>query len=140
MPLPPINLDPAVKAALARFRASRTAPSPLESALDAVVLVADIGGEALLTMDGRLLQHGWDDDDDAFSEITSTVMRRAVLVLGSQRVPELARVLPQRQEGAVDCAECGATGWLQLKVDFRIPCGQCGGMGWKDSDGKRDAG
>jgi hypothetical protein len=130
-----IEIDAELKSALTRFRAARPEQSRLERELDAVVLVSDIGGDALLTMDGRLTQ---DSPFDGVTEIASLFSRRAVLVLGVQRIPELARVLPTRVSGAEDCDPCGGRGWLQVKSDFRIPCPGCGGMGWLDDDMRQE--
>jgi hypothetical protein len=126
-----VVVDAEMKEALRRYRATSPEHSHLEAELDAVVLVSDMGGDALLTMDGRLLQ---DSPFDGLGEIGSVILRRAVLFLGSQRVPELARLLPARTSDASECEQCRGGGWFQVKPDFRIPCGQCGGMGWVDDE------
>jgi hypothetical protein len=81
-----IEIDAELRNALTRFRAARPEQSGLERELDAVVLVSDVGGDALLTMDGRLIQ---DSPLDGVTEITSLSSRRVVLVLGAQRIPGL---------------------------------------------------
>src|SRR5205814_9628428 len=121
-----VALDADLKDALRRFRASRPWHSKIENKLDAVVLVSDLGGASLLTLDGRLLQ---DSPFDGLGEIASVIQRRMVLFLGAQEIPELARVLPRRTPDAVDCVECERTGWLRVKADFQIPCARCGGLG-----------
>ena len=126
-----LNLDEDLKAALRRFRASRPDQSALEASLDAVVLVSDLGGDALLTMDGRLLQ---DSPFDGLTEIASVAMRRAVLFLGARHVPELARIFPPRSGDAIGCEQCGGGGWFHIKSDFAIACGGCGGMRWIDAE------
>ena len=127
----PVELDADLRDALRRYRATRPTQSHQESLLDAVVLVSDMGGDALLTLDGRLLQ---DSPFDGLSEIGSIIHRRAILFLGARRIPELVRVLPLRTSDATDCDQCAGSGWFHVKVDFRIPCGSCGGMGWIDDD------
>jgi len=126
-----VELDSELKDALRRFRATRATQSHLETSLDAVVLTSDVGGDALLTLDGRLLQ---DSPFDGLSEIESVIMRRAVLFLGSRRVPELASAFPRRSQNASGCEQCGGSGWFPVKVDFQIACGGCGGMGWVDDE------
>jgi hypothetical protein len=81
-----IEIDAELRNALTRFRAARPEQSGLERELDAVVLVSDVGGDALLTMDGRLIQ---DSPLDGVTEITSLSSGRVVLVLGAQRIPGL---------------------------------------------------
>ena len=82
----PVELDTDLKDALRRYRATRPEQSQQESALDAVVLVSDIGGDALLTLDGRLLQ---DSPFDGLSEIGSIILRRAILFLGGTTNPRI---------------------------------------------------
>jgi hypothetical protein len=130
-----VELDGELKEALRRFRARRPKPSRLETSLDAVVLMSDVGGDALLTLDGRLLQ---DSPFDGLSEIESVIMRRAVLFLGSRDVPELVRAFPKRPQDATQCEQCAGTGWFPVKVDFHIACGGCGGMGWVDDEVRRE--
>ena len=80
----PVELDANLRDALRRYRATRPTQSHQESALDAVVLVSDIGGDALLTLDGRLLQ---DSPFDGLSDISSIIHRRSILFLGARRTP-----------------------------------------------------
>ena len=130
-----IELDADLIEALRRYRATRPEQSPLETSLDAVVLFSDVGGDALLTLDGRLLQNS---PFDGLGEIESVILRRATLFLGARRVPELSRVFPKRPDNASGCEQCGGSGWFQVKADFKIACGHCGGMGWVDDDARRE--
>jgi hypothetical protein len=126
-----VELDSDLREALRRYRATRPNQSRLETELDAVVLFSDVGGDALLTLDGRLLQNS---PFDGLGEIDSVILRRAALFLGSQQVPELTRVFPVRPSDAPTCNQCGGTGWVKVIPDFSIACGQCGGMGWVDDE------
>jgi hypothetical protein len=126
-----VELDSDLKDALRRYRATKLNQSRLEIELDAVVLFSDVGGDALLTFEGRLLQSS---PFDGLSEIDSITMRRAALFLGSQQVPELTRVFPVRPSDAPTCGQCAGSGWFKVKPEFSIACGQCGGMGWVDDE------
>ena len=55
----------------------------------------------------------------------SNVLR--MLVWGAERYPELAKLLPARDAGAVDCPTCRA---IPLFAELNVLCPTCGGLGW----------
>jgi hypothetical protein len=64
---------------------------------------------------------------DAVSIHTDRSKILRMLVWGAKQYPELARLLPVRDEGAVDCPTCRA---IPLFTDRKVLCPTCDGLGW----------
>jgi hypothetical protein len=91
----------------------------------AFLVYADIGGAALLSVDGRVWELPWDAED---AHEASVQGRLLALVIGAERFPELQELLPVRPASTPDCAACQGTGRFG---DFEnIKCLKCAGLGW----------
>ena len=108
--------------------AKRDAPDRLTSDGRAVRIYADVAGAAYITPEGEVLTQVWDADETPKLE-TNPNARYAALVIGTERWPELAGLLPSRPALVPDCSACGGSGWLQLGTAGLV-CGYCGGLGW----------
>ncbi|MDP3793126.1 MAG: hypothetical protein Q8R07_00030, partial [Candidatus Uhrbacteria bacterium] len=56
--------------------------------------------------------------------------RIGAMIVGVRRFPFLRAMLPERQAGTKDCAECHGTGDLNTEQLSGILCITCGGLGW----------
>ncbi len=120
-----------------------TAPDPetpeperirtIAAKIGALPLVTDMGGLYALRPDGEIISVAWDDDEPPRSERDPRI-RNAMLFQGSKRYPELAALVPNRPEQAIDCPHCSGTGVVRIEghEPEEIPsliC-YCGGLGW----------
>jgi hypothetical protein len=99
----------------------------LASGLDTVDIYGSVAGGYTMTLDGRIFE--WDLDIES-REVTDTTRLRLALRLGAKLIPELARLLPPRPAGAIDCVECHGTGERSVGDQARWLCNACGGSGW----------
>ena len=97
----------------------------------AIYLYGTIGSEAVLLPDGRVriwYADQWPESEEYTERDASPKERIGALVLGARRHPELHELLPERPDGAPNCATCAGTG------DFppapAILCPACEGLGW----------
>jgi hypothetical protein len=99
----------------------------------ALRLYGTIGSEAVLHPDGTVVIYDYDDyrTDGSGGYTIGTAAeggeRIAALVLGAERMPELAATLPARPEGAFDCGMCER--WPRGMI-----CPVCYGLGWVETD------
>jgi len=111
----------------------------LAEAEDAVVMSGGMGAAMYLTLDGRVIV--WDDDLDGEEteprEAKDVKEMFTAIVVGAKRrkAPELLSLLPPRPKAALDCPDCGNSGWRQFGLDVngepvKIICWDCGGIGW----------
>jgi hypothetical protein len=85
-----------------------------------------------LRANGEVVVVGEDEDHpeaDTIHTERGHVLR--ALVWGSERYPELRRLLPARGPGAVDC-RCRA---IPLFAEGKVLCPECGGLGWLPRSG-----
>jgi nucleotide-binding universal stress UspA family protein len=89
-------------------------------------LYGTIGADVFLRPDGSTiaLVEGGRGEPDRWV-VGTEADRIADLVIGAERHPELARLLPSRPPSAADCTACGATGRIH-----GIVCAACSGLGW----------
>ena len=98
----------------------------------AFVIYADLGGAALLDLDGRVWFFPW-DGEAAWED--SANWRLTALVIGAERFPELQELLPVRPSLAPDCSSCQGTGsFAHLR---KVKCPGCGGLGWQSDESGR---
>lgn len=102
----------------------------VESSHDAFLLDPGMGPMLYLTTDGRVLvdERAWDGDN--VREATDDEAT-AALVAGAANtsIAALLDLIPAKPDGAVDCAMCSATRWLDIGPHHLI-CGHCHGRGW----------
>jgi hypothetical protein len=131
---------------LPAFMAARTAAAEREHPERAkwlkeaggITLFGTIGAEAYLRPDGSVWYYravDWANSDEYEWREARGNERWAALVLGSKRMPELKKLLPQRPPNAPDCGRCGGRGEIlvsrQAEGDDRgIICPDCGALGW----------
>jgi hypothetical protein len=85
-----------------------------------------------LRANGEVVVVGEDEDrPDVDTVHTERGKVLQALVWGSERYPELRRLLPARGPGAVDC-RCRA---IPLFAEGKVLCPQCGGLGWLPNAG-----
>lgn len=98
----------------------------------AFVIYADLGGAALLDLDGRVWMFAW-DGEAAWED--SAKWRLLALVIGAERFPELKELLPVRPALAPDCSSCQGTGtFAHLR---KVKCWECAGLGWLSDESGR---
>jgi hypothetical protein len=105
---------------------------------DAFLLDGGLGPPTYLSADGRII---WDDDVWGVQGTLGEAL--AAIVAGSRKntLPELRLLLPPRDDAALDCADCDATGEFdahgQMRdVDgrpFSVVCPTCCGLGWQSA-------
>ncbi len=105
----------------------------IEREYDAVILDGGLGTALYLTRDGRVIVDGTGWDELGVREATREEAFTA-LVVGARKTGEsgLLALLPPRPANALDCRDCGATGWRELGEERRFVCATCGGVGWLD--------
>jgi hypothetical protein len=91
----------------------------------AFLVYSDIGGAALLSVDGRVWELPW-DDEDAYEATPQG--RLCALVIGAERFPELQELLPIRPASTPNCLGCQGTG--KFSNFDKVRCLQCSGLGW----------
>ena len=104
-----------------------------------VLLFGTIGSEAFLRPDGSVWYHevvNWPSDPEKYEWREGRGNDRwAALVLGSKRMPELRKLLPQRPPNAPNCSACGGRGLIfpspaEEARDRGVICADCGALGW----------
>ena len=95
-----------------------------------IMLYGTIGHQAVLRPDGAVWfyvdvsrpnspeQYEW--------QLGEGLERIGALVLGTERFPELAALLPERPANTPDCARCNGSGMIMGK----LVCPDCGALGW----------
>ena len=91
----------------------------------AFLVYSDIGGAALLSVDGRVWELPWDADE---AQEASVPGRLLALVIAAERFPDLREMLPVRPASAPDCPACQGTG--RFAGFDNIKCLECAGLGW----------
>ena len=109
--------------------AAGSSGDPFESAarsFGALPLYQGWDGWLLLTIGGEVIE-----EVDGLLTPAVEPMRTFGLVTGSERYPELRRLLPERPASARNCLHCKGTGWLhQNDKPVRIRCAECRALGW----------
>ena len=105
--------------------------SPFEAAArkyNALPLYAGWCGWGLLTPQGDVLEA---DEEEGGVALANEPWRTLYLVVGAERFPEIASLLPQRPADATACSECMGTGWVHVEgCRTQFPCGPCRALGW----------
>jgi len=99
--------------------------------MNALPLVADMGGSFAIRATGELVQFDWDGSGPA-EPLEDARLVNVALYRGSLKFPELGPLVPRRSAGCVDCPHCAGTGKLALTTQpglEDIVC-YCGGVGW----------
>jgi hypothetical protein len=101
------------------------------------LLFGTIGSEAVLRPDGSVwicAADNWDDPSPNWEwREAHGVDRWGALVLGAERVPEVAQLLPERPSTAPTCARCAGGSYILGTATSRgIVCPECGGLGWME--------
>ncbi len=106
-----------------------------------VRLYGTIGSEGFLRPDGSVWIYeaeNWAAQEEVrgvWREATREE-RWAALVLGSARLPEVARLLPERPPGVPDCERCGGAGSTRSGAGGSgVICSGCWGLGWPHPSG-----
>ena len=100
-----------------------------------LLLFGTIGSDAVLRPDGSVwirAAPNWDDPkpDWEWREARG-VERWGALVLGAERAPEVAQLLPERPGSATTCARCAGASYILATATSRgVVCPECGGLGW----------
>lgn len=127
-----IVLPPDAAAAVARRIGEASGRvGELARRFDALPLYEDMGGAILLRRDGEVVALDHDDEASTAAEPWITIAR----VVGAEKYPELACLVPRRPDGATDCTHCGGAGswWIGAT---KLGCGICHRLGWiASSDG-----
>jgi len=89
----------------------------------ALPVYSDLGGTLLLTPDGDVITYR--HDNSSWSREIDPKWRRAAVIFGAQRFPELSDLLPVRPPDAPPCQYCQGTGRV-----VGIRCATCLGLGW----------
>ncbi len=98
----------------------------------AVILYATIGYNCYFSPEGDI----YTEDYDLASDAPSTFYRNQraqtqALVLASQIMPELVRLLPKRPLNALTCGMCEGNGRVHREIFQRgILCDECLRLGW----------
>lgn len=120
-------------------RAKKLHPGSVSKDGKAVCIEGSIGHNSYVSPDGDVFLEVYDigSDEPPFYD-RSRSAQIAVLVLGSETIPKLAEMLPERPPEAPICEKCNGSGWI-LQGLFRsstggkskgILCDECSGLGW----------
>jgi hypothetical protein len=96
----------------------------------ALPVYADMGGTLFLRPDGEILvlEH---DSTDAPQIEADPGWNITALVVGAEKYPELAQLLPARPPGTANCEECEGRGAVRLgSIGRDFLCGTRHGLGW----------
>ena len=87
---------------------------------NAAVMFGGMGDPMYLTLDGRVIIYECFMEEKGPREAKTLVEAAMAVVIGAKvrNFPELLSILPARPLNAVDCRNCGKTGWLKLVEDF----------------------
>jgi hypothetical protein len=118
----------------ARFeRAKESPPGRLSKDHKAVHICGSIGYDCYISPDGDIFMETYDLSNDEPSVAHSSRQAQiACLVLGSEYMPALAQLLPDRPPDTPTCDTCKGIGWLHRGVlgPQGILCHDCSGLGW----------
>lgn len=100
-----------------------------------LLLFGTIGSDAVLRPDGSVWIRGadnWDAPSPNWEwREARGVERWGALVLGAERVPEIAQLLPERTGAAPTCSRCAGGSYILGTATSRgVVCPECGGLGW----------
>ena len=130
-----MKLPPEIKSEIqARFeRAKESPPGRLSKDRKAVHICGSIGYDCYISPDGDIFMETYDlsNDEPPVAE-RSRQAQIACLVLGTEYLPALAQLLPERPPDAPMCDTCKGVGWLHRGVlgPKGILCHDCSGLGW----------
>ena len=98
-----------------------------------MTLYGTIGHEVYLRPDGTVWFHhavDWVNDPDTWAWSQATLPEAwGAFLIAAKRIPEVARLVPERPTTAPDCADCLGTG----RHVVGIQCPTCHGLGWPPS-------
>ena len=129
MELPP-ELKSEIQARFDRERESH--PERLSKDRSAVHICGSIGYDCYISPDGDIFMETYDFGDEPPVVDRSSRAQIECLVLGSEYMPALAQLFPERPSDAVTCDTCKGIGWLHRGVlgPQGILCHDCSGLGW----------
>jgi len=87
-----------------------------------------------IRVDGEIVTWSTEGEFAGVGSVHDQTMVLISLVAGSDRYPELRRLLPQRGPGAMDCG-CRD---VPLLASHKAFCGTCGGLGWLPKQDEQD--
>ena len=76
--------------------------------------------------DGEVVRWSTEGDFAGVRPVEDRMWLLSALVVGAQRYPELAALLPERTPDAIDCQCLNHP----LVASGQVLCGECGGVGW----------
>jgi hypothetical protein len=100
-----------------------------------IYLYGTIGSEAILLPSGAVRMSRadqWPESDVQTEREATTEERIAALVLGAEKWPQIAELLPARPTDAVDCSACRGAGMIPRPGG--VICSKCHGLGWVSSN------
>jgi len=105
---------------------------------DGFVLDGGLAPAAYLSADGRII---WDDDEGGVQGTLGEALAAVAAGARKKTLPELRLLLPPRDDSALDCAECEATGQYDAHGQIRdvggrrfpVVCPVCCGLGWQST-------
>lgn len=113
---------------------------PLLTEVPAMCIVATMGYEAYLRIDGRVLVAngiGFEPSDAELLHVGSFAESAGALNMAARsRYPELSALVPARPEHAQSCEACGGSGVTIVAPshpDCPIYCSVCHSLGWHPS-------
>ena len=120
----------------ARFdRAKESGIPRLSNDGSGVHICGSIGYDCYVSPDGDIFMETYElgSDEPPFAD-RSRPAQIACLVLGSEYVPALAQLLPDRPPSAPVCDTCKGAGWLHRGAfgPQGILCHDCSGLGWME--------
>jgi hypothetical protein len=93
-------------------------------------IYGDVGGAGYIRLDGTVFTEPWDEVDAEYTDDPNLLY--TVIVVGAKTRPALRELLPDRPQDAMDCRDCGGTGWVAVGGGDLV-CGTCHGLGWKSA-------
>ena len=130
-----MELPPEIKSEIqARFdRIKKSCAAQLSGDRTAVPICGSIGYTCYISPDGDIFMETYDlSNDEPPVADRSRLAQIACLVLGSEYMPALTQLLPNRPPGAPTCDTCKGVGWLHRGAlgPKGILCHDCSGLGW----------
>jgi len=130
-----MKFPPALKSEIqTRFeQMKKSSAAQLSTDRRAVPICGSIGYTCYFSPDGDIFMETYDlSNDEPPVPDRSRHAEIACLVLGSEYLPALAELLPNRPLDAPTCATCKGVGWLHRGVlgPKGILCHDCSGLGW----------
>src|SRR5215471_425546 len=114
-----MELPPELKSEItSRFEeAKRSNPGRLSKDRSAVHICGSIGFDGYISPDGDIFMEIYEVLSDEPSVIDrSRDAQVACLILGSETLPALAQLLPDRPSDAITCDTCKGAGWLHQQA------------------------